>query len=96
MLPHSIRVKVGDRVHRGQVLGLVGNTGNSTEPHLHFHISNASSPLGSEGLPYYFRSFEVEGRAVGLTWNPSTAKGAPEKHTMEIPLENDVVRFAPN
>ncbi|MGC1783962.1 MAG: M23 family metallopeptidase [Acidobacteriaceae bacterium] len=94
--PHSIRVKVGDRVHRGQVLGLVGNTGNSTEPHLHFHISNASSPLGSEGLPYYFRSFEVEGRAVGLTWNPSTAKGAPEKHTMEIPLENDVVRFAPN
>ncbi|MEO8727346.1 MAG: M23 family metallopeptidase, partial [Acidobacteriaceae bacterium] len=50
--PGSIRVKLGDKVHRGQVLGLVGNTGNSTEPHLHFHISNASSPLGSEGLPY--------------------------------------------
>lgn len=94
--PHSIRVKVGDRVHRGQVLGLVGNTGNSTEPHLHFHISNASSPLGSEGLPYYLRSFEVEGKAVGLTWNPSTATGAAEKHRMEIPLEDDVVRFAPN
>jgi murein DD-endopeptidase len=89
--PGSIRVKVGDKVHRGQVLGLVGNTGNSTEPHLHFHISNASSPLGSEGLPYSFPSFEVEGKGWG--WKPSDAKGAPEKHTMEIPLENEIVRF---
>ena len=50
--PGSLRVKIGDRVTRGQVLGLVGNSGNSTEPHLHFHISNGLSPLGSEGLPY--------------------------------------------
>ena len=89
--PGSIRVKVGDKVRRGQVLGLVGNTGNSTEPHLHFHISNLSSPLGSEGLPYLFPSFEVEGRGWG--WKPSDASGAPEKHSMEIPLENEVVRF---
>lgn len=89
--PGSIRVKVGDHVHRGQVLGLVGNTGNSTEPHLHFHISNASSPLGSEGLPYSFPSFEVEGKGFG--WKPSDAKGAPEKHTMELPTEDEVVRF---
>jgi len=89
--PGSVRVKLGDKVHRGEVLGLVGNTGNSTEPHLHFHISNASSPLGSEGLPYALRSFEVEGNKVG--WKPSDAKGAPETHTLEIPLENEVVRF---
>jgi hypothetical protein len=50
--PGSLRVKVGDRVRTGQVLGLVGNSGNSTEPHLHFHISNGISPLGAEGLPY--------------------------------------------
>jgi murein DD-endopeptidase len=50
--PGSLRVKVGDRVKRGQVLGLVGNSGNSTEPHLHFHVSDGASPLGSEGLPY--------------------------------------------
>ncbi len=90
--PGSIRVKLGDRVHRGQVVGLVGNTGNSTEPHLHFHISNANSPLGSEGLPYSLSSFEVEGK--GWTWKPSDAKGAPETHRMEIPTENEVVRFA--
>ncbi|HET9012381.1 MAG TPA: M23 family metallopeptidase, partial [Gemmatimonadaceae bacterium] len=48
--PGSLRVRVGDRVRRGQVVGLVGNSGNSTEPHLHFHVSDADSPLGSEGV----------------------------------------------
>jgi murein DD-endopeptidase MepM/ murein hydrolase activator NlpD len=38
--PGSIRIKPGDRVRRGQVLGLLGNSGNSNAPHLHFHISN--------------------------------------------------------
>lgn len=50
--PGSLRVKTGDRVKLGQTLGLVGNSGNSTEPHLHFHVSDGISPLGSEGLPY--------------------------------------------
>jgi murein DD-endopeptidase MepM/ murein hydrolase activator NlpD len=90
--PGSLRVKLGEKVRRGQVVGLVGNSGNSTEPHLHFHISNGSSPLGSEGLPYALPSFEVEGS--GWAWKPSSANGAPVKHTGEIPLENDVVRFA--
>ena len=78
--PGSLLVKLGDKVHHGQVIGLVGNSGNSTEPHLHFHISNASSPLGSEGLPYLLPSFEVEGS--GWTWKPSEAKTAPaQAHT---------------
>ena len=50
--PGSLRVKTGDRVRRGHVLAKLGNSGNSTEPHLHFHVSNANSPLGSEGLPF--------------------------------------------
>jgi len=89
--PGSLRVKLGDRVRTGQVIGLVGNTGNSTEPHLHFHISNASSPLGSEGLPYTLPSFEVQGS--GWKWKPSDGV-APVQRTNEIPLENDVVRFS--
>jgi murein DD-endopeptidase MepM/ murein hydrolase activator NlpD len=52
--PKSLRVKAGERVKRGQVLGLVGNSGNSTEPHLHFHVADAPAPLGAEGQPYAF------------------------------------------
>jgi murein DD-endopeptidase MepM/ murein hydrolase activator NlpD len=91
MQPGSIRVKVGDNVHRGQIVGLLGNSGNSTEPHLHFQLCDANSPLGSEGLPYAFASFEVQGRGWG--WKSSEAKGAAEKHEVEMPLENEVVRF---
>ena len=89
--PGSLRVKVGDKVRRGQVLGLVGNSGNSTEPHLHFHISDANSPLGSEGLPYAFASFEVEGKGWG--WKPATPRAATEKRQNEMPLELEVIRF---
>ena len=91
MQPGSLRVKVGDKVTRGQVLGLLGNTGNSSEPHLHFQICNANSELGSEGLPYAFASFEVQGKADEdkLSMFP----GGPVKHEMEIPTEDEIVRF---
>jgi murein DD-endopeptidase MepM/ murein hydrolase activator NlpD len=91
MQPGSLRVKVGDKVRRGQVLGLLGNTGNSTEPHLHFQICNASSELGSEGLPYAFASFEVQGKA-GEDKLSLFPRG-PVKHDMEIPTEDEIVRF---
>jgi murein DD-endopeptidase len=90
MQPGSVRVKVGDKVRRGQVLGLLGNSGNSTEPHLHFHISNANSELGSEGLPYAFAEYEQQGKGG---WKPSDSHPAPVKHEMEIPLEGEVVQF---
>jgi murein DD-endopeptidase len=89
--PGSLRVKLGDKVRRGQVVGLVGNSGNSTEPHLHFHIENGSSPLGAEGLPYSLASFEVVGH--GWAWKPADATGPAEIHKNEIPMENEVVNF---
>ena len=88
--PGSLRVKPGDKVRRGQALGLVGNSGNSTEPHLHFHISDGNSPLASEGLPYALASFEVQGKGWG--WKPAAANPS-EKREMEMPLELEVVRF---
>ncbi len=89
--PGSLRVKVGEKVRRGQVLGLVGNSGNSTEPHLHFHVSNANSPLASEGLPYAFESFEQQGQGWG--WKATATETQPVKHVMEMPLQNAVIRF---
>src|ERR1700741_3057532 len=91
MQPGSVRVKVGDKVRRGQVLGLLGNSGNSTEPHLHFHICNANSELGCEGLPYAFAEYELEGK--GESWKSSDSHGAPAKRKMEIPTEDEVIRF---
>ena len=75
--PGSLRVKTGDRVRAGQVLGLVGNSGNSTGPHLHFHVSDGPAYLLSDGLPYVFDSFYRSGSL----------------RQDEIPLENWVVDF---
>jgi hypothetical protein len=44
----SIKVKAGDAVKRGQVLGLCGNSGNSSEPHIHYHLQH--SPIVQDGL----------------------------------------------
>ena len=82
--PGSLRVKPGDKVQRGQVLGLVGNSGNSDGPHLHFHICDANSPLGCEGLPYVFESFETR---------PPQLNSTAEKRERQMPMRNAVVRF---
>jgi murein DD-endopeptidase MepM/ murein hydrolase activator NlpD len=95
--PAKIRVKMGEHVKRGQVIGLVGNSGNSTEPHLHFHICDGNSPLGSEGLPYALTSFEVQGRGemqvVGSAMK-ILIFGAASKRSLEMPLQNEVIRFS--
>lgn len=64
--PGSLRVREGDRVVRGQVIGLLGNSGNSSEAHLHFHVSDANDPLMSEGVPFVFDRFSATGQADGL------------------------------
>lgn len=63
--PGSLRVRRGDRVKRGQVLGLVGNTGNSVVPHLHFHVMDGPLPAASNGLPYEIDEFAVTGKTPG-------------------------------
>jgi hypothetical protein len=82
--PGSIRVKVGDKVRKGQVIGLLGNSGNAVGPHLHFHIGdeyslNGGDLNGNEGLPFVFDSFEIVGQS--------------RRHTGEIPLNGTIVRF---
>lgn len=58
LIPDSFKVKVGERVKKGQVIGLLGNSGNSDGPHLHFHLETKSPViLGGEGIPYHFEKF---------------------------------------
>lgn len=61
--PGSVLVRKGDVVKKGQVLALLGNSGNTTGPHLHFHVIHGPSPLGSDGVPYVIDSFTVRGNA---------------------------------
>src|SRR5207253_5277058 len=92
--PGSLRVKVGDRVKRGQVVALLGNSGNSTEPHVHFQIADGPTFLSSEGLPYVM-DFEVLGRCGirgGATATIECKRGAPVA-VKGVPLQNELVRF---
>jgi murein DD-endopeptidase MepM/ murein hydrolase activator NlpD len=58
LIPGSLRVKPGDHVIKGQVIGRLGNSGNSSEPHLHFQISTGTLPLDGEGVPFEIESFK--------------------------------------
>src|SRR5687767_3906633 len=90
--PGSLRVRVGDRVRKGQALGLVGNSGNSTEPHLHFHLADANTPLGAEGIPYVHESFDVLGTCTGIL-SGCSRNATPQRRQREMPLANMIIRF---
>jgi murein DD-endopeptidase MepM/ murein hydrolase activator NlpD len=71
-------VSPGDRVKRGQVIALVGNSGNTLAPHLHFHVMDTSSPLASNGLPYAIDTFQVTGKSPGTAdFDAAEADGTP-------------------
>ena len=96
--PGSLRVARGQRVRRGETIAALGFTGDSTGPHLHFHVADAASPLGAEGVPFVFERFDVLGRYEDIAklgeapWIPS-AGGAPVTRTAERPAPNVVVDF---
>lgn len=98
----SVRVKVGQRVSRGETIARVGSSGSvSSGPHLHFHVSDAATPLGAEGLPFVLRQFEVRGAFASLSSFgkgdaplPRAASDEPLR-SLERPAPNVVVDFAP-
>lgn len=96
--PGSITVKRGDRVTSGHILALLGSSGSvSSGAHLHFHVSDANSPLGAEGLPFVFRSFDALGafESIGALasgkWVPASAGMTTRR--MEMPFQQTVLRF---
>jgi hypothetical protein len=99
--PGSLRVREGQRIQRGEVIGAVGNSGSSSGPHLHFHLMDRLSPLAADGLPYVFDQYELSGRTPPLETLlqsdprspvPVDAQEAgPQQGT--LPLGRDVVAF---
>ena len=54
----SFCVKIGDKVSRGQMLACCGNSGNTSEPHIHFQIQQGKNFLFSAGLPIWFTNLK--------------------------------------
>jgi hypothetical protein len=96
--PGTVRVKVGQKVTVGQTLGLLGNSGNSNAPHLHFHVMNSPHPLASNGMPYRFTNFKVEGTLTNLEGLEKGETAKVDKVELgarhdELPLNDQVIAF---
>ncbi|MCF6386592.1 M23 family metallopeptidase [Mycobacterium sp. MBM] len=103
----SVAVQPGDRLTTGQVVGDLGNSGNSDAPHLHFHVMNGPDPLKSDGLPFVIDRFRLtsrtaegagpDGDAVDtvLAGKPAPLQPGvpPVDETRVMPLVSDVMDY---
>ena len=99
----EVKVKPGDQLTTGQVIGAVGNTGNSDAPHLHFHVMSTPDPLRSDGLPYVFTSFKLDSRMANADALGPLVAGTPaplqpgfsaRDESDVLPMELDVMTYA--
>jgi Peptidase family M23 len=90
----SVMVKPGQHLHPGQVIGLLGNTGNSTFPHLHFGIQDGPDVLTSNALPFEIDRYTLEGimsATSTLTHVVITGRARPQRRS--YPLVSSVNSF---
>lgn len=99
----SVKVRPGQRLTSGQVLGSLGNTGNSDAPHLHFHVMDSPDPLRSDGLPFVFTSFRLDAQTASIDVFDTLIAGKPAplrpgSHARDesevTPLVSDVMDYS--
>jgi hypothetical protein len=89
----SVRVKPGQRVRRGEVVGHLGNSGNTNAPHLHFNVVDALRHDEAQGLPFVFEAFSSMGhttidQALG---SPRTEPAKGVSRHDALPLDGAIV-----
>ena len=96
----SIGVRPGQHVRRGQMLGRVGNSGQTGGSHLHFQLNDGASPVASNSPPFLFRQFTLTGIATNVDEFLSGAANAdvrrlrpPSPRRDQLPLHATVVDF---
>jgi murein DD-endopeptidase MepM/ murein hydrolase activator NlpD len=94
----SVAVRTGQKVRRGQLLGRLGNSGNTNGAHLHFNVVDDAVMANAEGLPYVFDSFEVLGATTVDTafGDAATRPSPPVQVRRALPLNDTIVGFPGN
>ena len=77
LMPGSIAVKPGDKVKQGDVIAKCGNSGNSSEPHLHFQLQTGKSFFASMGLPVSFANIGWQEKANYSLLDPRSPQKEP-------------------
>ncbi|WP_457310631.1 M23 family metallopeptidase [Sphingomonas sp. UYAg733] len=93
--PGSVRVKIGQRVGRGESIGALGFSGDTTGPHLHLHVADGLDPLRAEGLPFVIDAYTQVGRYddIGSLGRAKWQAPGVALKLREWPASNVVVRF---
>ncbi|MBD0691078.1 hypothetical protein [Streptomyces sp. CBMA123] len=98
-------VQVGHRPGEvGRVLGLIGNSGNSTTPHLHFRVTTTAEFFPTDSPPFTFQRFRVLGQVEPRIWDdnlgrqptgvlPITPSPYEGLHRAQYPLDREVLDF---
>ena len=98
----SIQVQVGDKISMGSLIGHIGNSGNTSAPHLHLHLMSTLSPVASSPVPFVFEEFKLLDQVPtkrfyetesleGIFSDPTSYK--PQKHQNELPLDLNVLQY---
>jgi murein DD-endopeptidase MepM/ murein hydrolase activator NlpD len=90
--PGSVAVKVGDKLKRGQVLAQLGNSGNTSEAHLHFQLMRGQAPLSSDNVPFEIDRFDMGG-SVDLSGVVNVPPAGPRSN--ELPLIYSLTTYPP-